>query len=164
MTTIHPRLVKFDTEFKHVDLARYYQLKKSFTESIDISKEVNGSSIYLTVVYRKKIKCPAFDLPPEMLEEIQKYLTYKIELKLKIVYSENYPFAPPIWFMNGVAHTIPRQVDLTSYYCYKVNCHNGQYVQDFLGGMWTPAITIEKDILTFIQKINHFDEMLVTAW
>jgi len=165
---VHPRLIKFDREFKQVNLARYYQLKNSSHEFIDVSKEVKGSSIYLTIVYRKKLHCPVLDLPPEMMSKIRSYLTYKIELKLKIVYSENYPFVPPMWFMKCVKHTIPNQVDLTDYYCYKVRCHNSQYVQDFLEGIstssWTPVIAIEKDILTFIQKVNHFNEMLVTAW
>jgi hypothetical protein len=168
MEPIHQRLVKFDREFKHVDLARYYQLKKSTHETIDIQKEIIGSSIYLTIHYNKRLPCPVFDLPPEMMAKIRSYLIYKIELKLKISYSSDYPFAPPIWFMKGVHHTIPNQVDLTDYYCYKVSCHNSKYVQDFLEGIsqssWSPAIAIEKDILTFIQKINHFHEMLVSAW
>lgn len=166
MTNI-PRLDKFDREFKQVDLARYFQLKKTLYESIDILKEVVDSSLHLTVVYRKKTKCPVLDLPSEMLALIRSYLTYKIELKLKIVYSEGYPFAAPVWFMNGVTHTIPNQVDLTDYYCYKVRYHNSNYVNNYLDGIltssWTPAIAIEKDILTFIEKINHFDEMLVTT-
>jgi len=167
MDTLHPRIAKFDREFKHVDLARYYQLKKGPYESIEIGKEVEGSMIYLTIQYTKKRPCPKFELPPEMLAKIRSYLTYKIKLKLKIIYSPDYPFAPPIWFMNGVTHTIPDQVNLTDYYCYKVNVHNSQYVHTLLDGIshssWTPAIAIEKDILTFIQKINHFEEMLVSA-
>jgi hypothetical protein len=162
------RITKFDREFKYVDLARYYQLKKGPYESIDIRKEVVDSSIQLTIRYQKKAHCPCFDLPPEMLANIRSYLTNTIELHLKILYSIDYPFSPPVWVMRGVTHTIPTQVDLLDYYCYKVNCHNRQYVQDFLGGnstsSWSPAISIEKDILTFIQKVNHFNEMLVTTW
>lgn len=161
------RVTKFDREFKHVDLARYYQLKKGLYESIEIDKEVVDSSIHLTVCYRKRPPRIHFDLPPELLGKIRSYLTYKIEVKLKIHYSLDYPFAPPIWFLQGVTHTIPNQVDLTDYYCYKVNRHNSQYVQYLVDGIsntsWTPAIAIEKDILTFIQKINHFDEMLVSS-
>jgi hypothetical protein len=160
------RIVKFDREFKYVDLARFYQLKKGLYESIEIDKKVVDSSIYLTIQYTKRKPCPVFNLPPEMMAKIRSYLTCKIELKLKILYSPDYPFSPPIWVMNGVKHTIPNQVDLTDYYCYKVSAHNNQYVQGFLDGIshssWTPAIAIEKDILTFIQKINHFDEMLVS--
>jgi len=167
MEETNPRIAKFDREFKHVDLARYYQLKKGPYEMVEINKEIIGSSIEITIHYTKKTPCPVFDLPPEMLRKIRSYLTYTLSLKLKILYSTDYPFSPPIWVMKGVSHTIPRQVDLTDYYCYKVSCHNNQYVQCFLDGIshcsWTPAIAIEKDILTFIQKINHFDEMLVSV-
>lgn len=163
---MHSRLAKFEREFKQVDLARYYQLKKTPYECIDVSKEVIDGCIQVTVVYQKKSHCPLLQMPPEMIAKIRSYLTYKIELKVKIQYSENYPFSPPTWSFNSVTHTIPNQVNLTDYYIYKVSCHNNQYVQYLLDGRyrteWTPAITIEKDILTFIQKINHFDEMLVS--
>jgi len=162
----NPRIQKFDREFKHVDLARYYQLKKGLYESIEIDKQVIDSAIYLTIQYIKRKPCPQLDLPNELMAKIRSYLKCKIELKVKIIYSIDYPFSPPIWVMNSVKHTIPNQVDLTDYYCYKVSAHNNQYVQGFLDGIshssWTPAIAIEKDILTFIQKINHFDEMLVS--
>jgi hypothetical protein len=159
------RLAKFDREFKHVDLARYYQLKKGTYESIELDKEVIDSCIHLTLRYRKRKPCPVFDLPPEMMAKIRSYLTYTIVLKFKIHYSIDYPFSPPIWFMKGVTHTIPNQVNLTDYYCYKVNAHNSQYVQYLIDGIsntsWSPAMSIEKDILSFLEKINHFDEMMV---
>jgi hypothetical protein len=165
MSKIHPRLIQFDREFKGVDFADYFQLKKGLYEYIDIHNEVVGSSIYLTIRYTKKTPCPLFKLPPEMMAKIRSYLTYKIELKLKIIYSSEYPFYPPIWFLKEVTHTIPYQIDLTEYYCYKVNCHNSKYVQNLMddtyGSSWTPAVFIEKDILMFIEKINHFDKMLV---
>ena len=161
------RLAKFEREFKQVDLARYYQLKKTPYETIEVDKEVVDGKILVKIVYRKKSHCPVLQIPPEMMAKIRSYLTYKIELKVKIQYSENYPFAPPIWSLNGVTHTIPNQVNLTDYYSYKVSCHNSQYVQYLLDGRyhteWSPAIAIEKDLLTFIQKINHFDEMLVSV-
>lgn len=168
MTKPNSRLAKFDREFKDVDLARYYQLKKGTYESIYIDKEVIETCIHLTILYVKRSPCPSFDLPNEMIEKIRSYLTCKIEIKTKIHYSINYPFSPPIWFIKEVRHTIPNQVNLMDYYCYKVSLHNQQYVQYLIDGIystsWTPAISIEKDILGFIEKINHFDEMLVTAW
>ena len=168
MTKPNSRLAKFDQEFKDVDLARYYQLKKGIHESIYIDKEVIETCIHLTILYVKKTPCPCLDLPIEMISKIQSYLTCKIEIKTKIHYSIDYPFAPPIWFVKEVRHTIPNQVNLTDYYCYKVSVHNQQYVQSLLDGIpytsWTPAISIEKDMLCFIEKINHFNEKLVTAW
>jgi hypothetical protein len=168
MTMPNSRLAKFDREFKDVDLARYYQLKNGIYESIYIDKEVIDTCIHLTIGYVKKSPCPSFELPPEMISKIRSYLTCKIEIKIKIHYSIDYPFAPPIWFIKEVIHSIPNQVNLMDYYCYKVSVHNQQYVQSLLDGIpytsWTPAISIEKDILGFIQKINHFNEMLVTAW
>lgn len=48
------RIAKFDREFKYVDLARFYQLKKGLYETIEIDKKVADSSIYLTIQYTKE--------------------------------------------------------------------------------------------------------------
>jgi hypothetical protein len=166
------RLARFEKEFKHVDMSSYYQLKNGPDEGVSIEKDVKEGSVYLTIRYKKKNECPSLDLPPELLSYISEYLNYYIEIKTKITYSPNYPFAPPVWFIQEVTHNIPGQFYMLDYYSYRVSQHNKSYntyllkMQDpyLYNEGWNPAISIDKDILSFIQKVNHFDEMLACAW
>jgi hypothetical protein len=164
------RLARFEKEFKDINLSHYYQLKHGPDEGVEIEKDVKEGSVLLTIRYKKKSSCPQLDLPSEILSYINEYLNYYIEIKTKITYSPNYPFSPPVWFIQEVNHNIPGQYYMMDYYIYRVSQHNKSYnryvlkmEQPFYEG-WTPAISIDKDILSFIQKVNHFDEMLICAW
>ena len=162
------RLPRFERDFGSVDMADFYQLKKSY-EKINIEKSVQSDSILLNIHYRKKSPYINFTLPTELNQLIHEYLIYEIEIKIKIKYSPSYPFSPPIWFLQGVRHNLVTEVCLLDYYSYKVNQHNQSYTtyiilgnhHNFTENAWTPAITVEKDILSFVQKINHFDEVLL---
>lgn len=167
------RLQRFEQEFDTVDMAEFYQINKvdnKVDEKIKIQKTVHSDYILLTIHFRKSPPCPEFDLPYEINEMIREYLIYVIEIQIKIKYSPSYPFSPPIWFLLAVYHNLVTEVSLLDYYSYKVNQHNQSYVAyivslgshpNYMDNGWTPAITIDKDILSFIQKINHFDEVLV---
>ena len=160
------RLPRFEKEFGTVDLSDFYQLNKAF-EKINIEKSVHSDSILLNIHYLKKAPFIHFTLPPELNRLIQEYLIYEIEIKIKIKYSQSYPFSPPIWFLQGVKHNLATEACLLDYYSYKVNQHNHSYSAYLINlgthsvDGWTPAITVEKDILSFVQKINHFDEVLL---
>lgn len=161
------RLIRFEKDFKEVDLARYYQLKNTCHEKIEIDKTVQESCILLTISYKKTIPCPKFPIPDELNQLIQEYLFYSIEIKTKIEYSRNYPFTPPQWYIKGVIHNIPRKeyglFYLLDYYIDKINNHNNKYNLQLLEGytQWIPAISVEGDILIFLQKIINFDELLM---
>ncbi len=160
---MHPRLARFEREFKDIDLANYYQLKVNLdeNESIHIKKDIHPDSILLTLRYERKDPCPLFDLPDELNRIIASYLHSHIEIQSKIEYSTNYPFVPPIWYMKGLVHNIPNHVCLVDYYTRKIDQHNRIYNLRVLGvHQWSPAISIEKDILLFLLKVNHFQEML----
>lgn len=161
------RLPRFEKDFGPVDLADFYQLNKAY-EKINIEKSVQSDSILLTVTFTKTCPYAKFDLPIELNQLIREYLIYIIKIQIKIKYSPSYPFSPPIWFLQGVRHNLATDVCLLDYYSYKVNQHNQTYTTyitlgnhlNFTENAWTPAITVEKDILSFVQKINHFDEVL----
>jgi ubiquitin-protein ligase len=162
------RLPRFEKDFGSVDMAVFYQLNKAY-EKINIEKSVQTDSILLNIHYQKKSPFIHFTLPSELNQLIHEYLIYEIEIKIKIKYSPSYPFSPPIWFLQGVQHNLVTEVCLLDYYSYKVNQHNQSYTTyitlgnhlNFTENAWTPAITVEKDILSFVQKINHFDEVLL---
>jgi len=159
------RLLRFEREFKDVDLSTYFQLKNDAREKIEIEKTIQKSCILLMIRYTNRILCPSFDLPVELNHLIREYLFYTIEIQIKINYSQTYPFTPPIWFMTHVKHNIKREgydpFYLLEYYMDKINQHNHIYHLRVLDEtQWHPAISIEGDILLFLQKINHFDEMI----
>ena len=162
--TTHSRLIKFDRDFQCIDLAEYFQLRQGPYESLSIDKTVESKSIGLTIRYTKYYPCPVLPLLPELIRLIEEYLSYTLEIETKIEYSQNYPFAPPMWFIEGVTHTIPRQgygpFYLLDYYIDKINQHNHLYNLALLNGtQWNPAISVEQDILIFLQRILHFDEL-----
>ena len=159
------RLLRFEREFTDVDLSKYFQLKNDAREKIEIEKTIQKSGILLTIRYTNRIPCPSFDLPTELNRLIGDYLFYTIEIHTKINYSKMYPFSPPIWFIRDVIHNIKRErydtFYLLDYYMDKINHHNHIYNLRLLDEtQWHPAISIEGDILLFLQKINHFNEMI----
>jgi hypothetical protein len=160
------RLARFERDFKEIDLARYFQLKYDSNETIEIEKTIQKTCVLLTIRYTNTTHCPFFNIPTELNERISEYLIYKIEIHTKIEYSKNYPFSPPIWFIKEVIHNIKRDeygpFYLLDYYIDKINHHNNIYNLQLLYDehQWHPAISIEGDILIFLQRINHFDELI----
>jgi len=165
--TTHSRLIKFEQEFQGIDLANYYQLKKMPHESTSIKTVLQSNHILLTIRYQKSVTPQNIRLPLELIRVIYGYLLYTLEIQTKIEYSIHYPFAPPIWYIEKVNHTIPRAsydpFYLLDYYIEKIQRHNHLYNLLLVQGtQWTPAISVEKDILLFVRRIYHFDEILKT--
>jgi len=163
------RIQRFEQQFGKVDMSQFYQLHKGL-ETVHIDKTVHPEFIVLCIQYKKSCPSLEFDLPIEMNEKIREYLIYDIEIQLKIKYSPSYPFSPPVWFLQHVKHNLSTDVSLLDYYSYKVNQHNQSYTSYLLhlGSVssqyeaygWNPAISVEGDILSFLQKIYHFDEVV----
>ncbi len=167
MSRTHSRLVKFEQDFRGVDLANYYQLKQGPQESTTIETTVQSNQILFTMHYQKSVTPQNIRLPLELIRHIYGYLTYHIQVDTKIEYSSHYPFAPPIWYMEKVTHTLPHTgyepLYLLDYFIDKIRQHNHLYHILLLEGtQWTPAISVEKDMLMFVARIHHFDEILKT--
>ena len=89
-------------------------------------------------------------------------LSYGDVLKLDctITYPETYPFCPPVWtLLKIIIKEDIQSIDLKEYYENIVSNHNIQYAFN-----WSPLIRLEKDILDFIQKINHFEYIFDTVY
>ena len=110
-----------------------------------------------------------------------------VQLKYTISFPEFYPFEPPKWSLDTIqssASICPSTTFLRDYYQHIVELHNEQYRRDVSIGnpvclgqhvpdvskmsperqerwaehyYWSPAITIETDVLKFITRIYHFD-------
>lgn len=99
-------------------------------------------------------------LPPEINKIIASYIPSYIEINTIIHYTHNleqtqYPFRPPTWNLISVIDKSSSSINLQEYYQYIMNCHNHQYQLS-----WSPAIWIEHDILNFITRINHFEQII----
>jgi hypothetical protein len=96
------------------------------------------------------------NLPKELSRIISEYLPTKITICIEILFPNNYPFIQPTYSLMNVEHNVPNlPINLKDYCEYIVDNHNAQYKH-----YWSPAIEIDKDILDFVRKINHFEYLV----
>ena len=138
-------------------LEDYYGIKNDngkLTINPVIVKETK--KIELNISFDKFHYYDIIDLPEEISRVISEYLRRNINIRLEILFPNDYPFKKPIYSFINVEHNIPNPpINLEEYYKYIINNHNEQYSRE-----WSPAINITKDILEFIQKINHFEYIM----
>ena len=102
-------------------------------------------------------------LPTSINLLIADYLPEKNEINLnfKIKYPDNYPFSHPVWNLESantsMKSKLPDSISFYNYYKYLVDKKNNYY-ETF--NYWSPMITMEKDILTFLSYLNHFEEIV----
>lgn len=88
-------------------------------------------------------------------KKILSYLLEKIVIDIKITIPNKFPFKPPRWMLQNIKTNIkPKQIKLDKYYEYIIDKHNLSYSER---DNWSPLYTIEKDIIIFIERINHFE-------
>lgn len=141
------RIRRFMDIVVHSSLQYYFGIS-----NIQIEVLENENEIFVTTHFNHK--SPVYDiqqLPIEISRLIASYNETYIIIKTKIHFGNSYPFDRPIWTLLDVEHNVNGSISLKEYYQYIVDNHNQQYVR-----YWSPAITIDKDILEFVQKVNHF--------
>jgi hypothetical protein len=151
------RFQRFKNEFGEVDWGKYFNLDPKIT----IKHTIEENSIDFTIKYLRVDKCPRLLLPIELIRYVQSYLVEHIELYIRSVYTRDYPFVAPIWTLLDVRHTLGPllkswhgEMTLYHYYLNKINEHNQYYTID-----WSPAISISNDLLDFIRRVNHFEDL-----
>ena len=91
------------------------------------------------------------------MQTLAVYLPQTIYLKFKIFYSDDYPFTQgPIWSLLECNDYLTSYNNISKYYKYLVDSHNVLNSSN----SWSPAISIEKDILYFITKLNKFENLI----
>lgn len=96
------------------------------------------------------------ELPPEINRAIAEYLPSYIILSLRMDYTTSYPFDIPKWSLVSCDDRLASSLkNAETYYKDIVDIHNNTYQQH----NWSPAIDIDKDILQFMIRINHFDSL-----
>jgi len=126
-------------------------------------------------------------IPIELIKKIYSYASYEyIDMSFKITFPVDYPFSPPTWSLmeekNNVSYSALTNITIRDYFQELTTIHNEQYKRDAecneydkekISKMsdlqrkrtidyyyWSPAITIEKDVLSFIKRINYFNYIL----
>lgn len=134
------RIGKLFTEFKEnlhgQSIADYFQIDHSNYEL----KRIDEQTFEFTVSYEVFPRY-ALDLPIELSMKIVGYLYEHTEIHYQIRIPNDYPFKPPKWIMQTIT---PPQL-----YTNALCVLNYRYDKD-----WSPAITIEKDILNMIECIE----------
>jgi ubiquitin-protein ligase len=163
-----------------------YKETEMVSMKIDMD-DLQQNRIVISVEYStKKPFVQLKGIPFELSRMIYSYIPHnKIQLKFAISFPENYPFCPPKWSLvedhSNISDISNLIVTTTQYYQEIVDTHNNQYKHspdlDIDGSEpypftetcphkksmysdsynWSPAHYIEKDILNFILRINHFE-------
>jgi hypothetical protein len=130
------RVRRFITTYANLKLHTYFQLPYDHYQKFVITMHIeNLTTIFVYFTYTKVSHCPSFNLPPELVKHIKQYLPEHNFIHLKLTIPQNYPFDPHHW---ELVHT---------------NIHGSTQLIDDINCLWSPAITIEKDILVISEKI-----------
>jgi hypothetical protein len=134
------RIDRLFTEFKEnlhgQSIADYFQIDHS---KYELSR-VDPNTFEFKVSY-EVFPSYALDLPIELSMKIVGYLYERTEIQYQIRIPNDYPFKPPKWVMQTIT---PPQL-----YTNALCVLNYRYDKD-----WSPAITIEKDVLNMIECIE----------
>ena len=171
------RLSRFVEKFKNISIENYFNInnindinsnndnsnndnndKEKIHCHTDLNVNINDNVISFEIHFFKNSHqlYNIFQLPDEINKEIYHFYNSEyLKIKVKIYYSEKFPFKPPKWEFIDLKHNIDIHINLIDYYTEIVSFHNNINNND-----WSPAMDIHHDILNFIQKINHFDYML----
>jgi len=146
------RLIRFMYNFKDKTLEQHFGTPKM---TFQLDHDELGNILFVTIQYKKQY--PFYDikeLPTDVCREIMSYTMDLLEMKLEIDYTNDYPFRAPIWSLIYVNGNLATPVNLLDYYSFLVSNHNNQNDRE-----WTAILDIDKDILNFVEKINHFEYM-----
>jgi len=165
-----------------------YQEKERMSITLKKHPIKPENCVLLTVKYSLKNHIENIQsIPVELLRIVYSYASHEyIQLTFKIIFPVDYPFAPPTWSLeeekNNLSFSALNHTTIRDYFQELTNVHNEQYrrnseeinfTEEELSKMsdfhrkrtvdyyyWSPAFTIEKDILCFINRINHFQYIL----
>jgi len=145
------RFNRFETICKQ-PLDQYFGLQHNYNKFDIVPKRTDINKLELLIHVEKKYYYDFDSLPTDISCVISEYLTKFIYICVEITFPPDYPFNQPQYKLLYTKHNLSHYINIENYYkCIVIN-HNLQYTRD-----WSPAIEIVKDILDFIQKINHFE-------
>ena len=174
------------------NIATYFDLTFKENEYMSITLEKHPqnpeNSIILSLKFSKKKYMENIStIPLELLQKIYSYVSHEyIHLSFMVIFTNEYPFVPPIWSLMDEKNNISSSILYTNnttfrdYFQKLTQNHNERY-QSILSEHgeyslvnmsenqrrrilnhyhWSPAISIEKDVLCFLMRINHFEYLV----
>jgi len=94
------------------------------------------------------------NLPIEINRLISSYSIEYIKIVQKIECNNQYPFKPLLWKVDSVRYNIESPfipMSILEYFEYLTEVHNDSYKI-----YWSPAICLDKDIMTNVVRINNY--------
>ena len=156
---LYPRTIERLKTFENKSYETEFGIENNDNEKLTIhTSKFNQNKIGLHIRYKYKNKTLDFlNLPKEISRNISNFLDQYIDISIDLTYPNDYPFKEPKWSLTNINYNIDRTtIPLKEYYNYLIEKHNETYRH-----YWTPAIKMDKDILAFIGKINHFEYLLL---
>lgn len=142
------RMIQFMDKFKDVKLHEFYQLPNTSHEHIKIKTKVEDlQTLSVWFDYKKFSDFPRIDLPREIVKYIYEYIPEYVHIQLKVTLPNDYPFKPHIWETINVSSNI-QYVNTLMYYKMILD-HMRLFDCD-----WSPAMSLDKDILILIEKFS----------
>lgn len=143
------RVQRFTEDFKDVKLDEFYQLPNKPDEIVRLNFKVESPRcLRFFLYYEKGRACPQFDLPEELMDHIKGYLPEVVQIEMTVTFPENnYPFNPHIW---EIVRAKSNKFKVETYF-ELIKGHNAFNKAD-----WSPAITIQADILCVIEKLYDY--------
>ena len=131
------KIRRFIQLYHNLKLHEYFQLPNDAYKSLIIRTNVEDlDNIHVYFDYKKVSHCPSFQLPPELVNHIKQYLPEHKFIHVNFKIPMNYPFEQ---------HRL------------EILCTNmdesTQLINELNTCYWSPAITIDKDILILAEKI-----------
>jgi len=157
-STLIKRYSKFIRNLNGDTIENYFGIINKPETNVRISIIRDGNDVLLDILFEKTYSFDIVKLPVVINEIIATYATDIINIKIKINHYDDYPFRTPVWFLTTLFYNINSPLNLPDYYKYIIDNHNNRFNK--CNKDWSPAIDVEKDILEFISKINHFDYLL----
>lgn len=129
-------LNEFKANLQGKSIAEYFQIDHS---KYDL-KRIDDQTFEFKISF-EVFRPYALDLPIELSMKIAGYLYEYTRIYYQIQIPNDYPFKPPRWIMQTISP--PKLYDDA------VHVLNYRYSKD-----WSPAITMEKDVLNMIDTIE----------
>ena len=174
------------------NIATYFDLTFKENEYMSITLEKHPqnpeNSIILSLKFSKKNNMENIStIPLELLQKIYSYVSHEyIHLSFMVIFTNEYPFVPPIWSLMDEKNNISSSILYTNNTTFRdyfqkliqnhneryqsILCEHGEYSLARMSEnqrrrilnhyYWSPAMTIEKDVLCFLTRINHFDYLV----
>lgn len=150
------RLKRFEQLYQTQSLVKYFGLKHNY-DVFEIVPTKTDNKIILNIQVMKQHYHDFKHLPSDISNLISEYLPEYIHICVEITFPYDYPFKRSIYtLLSTKSNLVNFPLSINRYYATIVDNHNLQYKRE-----WTPAMDIDKDILYFICRINHFEYLIL---